>query len=126
VYFYLNQLEPKLALTAFLSTAEAGVLVGVNYYRTTDFLSQHLKKKKKEGVKRLLLCLQCSKLKKQIFRLYVVFVPLEYCVYLCDFSTFSQRHHYFFPTQISVVPFFQAEQLLAHIRHPRSKLQNYL
>lgn len=35
-------------MTAFLS-AEAGVLVGVNYYRTMDFLSQHLKKKKKKG-----------------------------------------------------------------------------
>lgn len=54
MYFYLNQLEPELALTAFLS-AEAGVLVGVNYYRTVDFLSQRLKKKKGAGEKTIIV-----------------------------------------------------------------------
>lgn len=85
MYFYLNQLEPKLALTAFLST-QADILVGVNYYTTTDFLSQHWGKKKKrkeEEVKRLGYCaFSAQKSKKQVVRLYVLFVPMENSVFI--------------------------------------------
>lgn len=97
MYFYLNQLEPKLALTAFLST-EAGVLVGVNYYRTTGFLCQHLKKKKKKkGVKRLLIYPLSSKNQEPRDRfLDVIFVQVEYSMYLFEFSRSFQIHHFFF------------------------------
>lgn len=98
MYFYLNQLEPKLALTAFLST-EAGVLVGVNYYRTTDFLCQHLKKKKKSrGVKRLLIySLNSKNQEPRNSFLDVIFVQVEYSVYLFEFSRTFQIHYFFFP-----------------------------
>lgn len=104
MYFYLNQLEPKLALTAFLST-EAGVLVGVNYYRTTDFFSQHLKKK--GGGEKTIIMLEVFRNPRNRFLGHVVSVPMEYCVYLFDFSRSSQRCHCFFPLQTSVVSFLR-------------------
>lgn len=100
VYFYLNQLEPKLALTAFLST-EAGVLVGVNYYRTTDFLCQHLKKiieterREKEGSEKAINIPTVFRNPRNTSWHCVVCAPVEYFVGLFEFSVSFQIRSFF-------------------------------
>lgn len=122
MYFYLNQLEPKLALTAFLST-EAGILVGVNYYRTTDFLSQHLKKKKKEGVRRLYYACSIQNPRNGVLY-HVAFLYLwNIGIYLASPGLPSDVSVFLYINTCSFI--FQTEQLLACIRLPKSKLQNY-